>query len=176
MTTRTKEMLSAVFRDHTTAQRAYERLLNRGYMGSEINVLMSDATRQRHFDDPNNGNVKMGTHAAEGVAAGGAIGTAVGATLAVVTAIAAGIAIPGIGLFIAGPVAAALAGGGAGAVAGGAIGGLIGMGIPESNAQAFHEALKNGGVALGVVPHNGEDADRIQEDFKDLDGENVCYA
>ena len=72
-------------------------------------------------------------------------------------------------------VAAALAGGGAGAVTGGLIGALVGMGIPESNSEAYQEALRSGGVVLGVVPHNDDDADAIKEDFQNLKGENICY-
>ena len=53
---------------------------------------------------------------------------------------------------VAGPIFAALAGGGAGAVTGGAVGGLVGLGIPESNAKAYEEALKKGGVVFGVHP------------------------
>ena len=106
---------------------------------------------------------------------GGAIGTAVGATLAAVAAIGTSIMVPGLGLIVAGPLAAALAGAGAGAVTGGLIGALVGMGIPESNAQAYEEALRQGGVVIGVVPHNDEDSKRIKEDFQNLHGENVYY-
>ena len=90
-------------------------------------------------------------------------------------AIGTSILIPGIG-WVAGPIAAALAGGGAGAVTGGLIGGLIGFGIPESNARAYEEALRDGGIAIGVTPHNSTDASKIKEKFKELKGENVVTA
>ena len=89
--------------------------------------------------------------------------------------IGANIVLPGLGIILAGPLAAALAGGGAGAVAGGLIGGLVGLGIPESNAQAYHEALRDGGVVIGVTPHEEMDAAAIQRDFQNLHGENICY-
>src|SRR5262249_1059706 len=69
----------------------------------------------------------------------------------------------------------AFAGGGAGAVAGGLIGALVGAGIPEENAKAYHEALREGGVVIGVVPHNKDDATAIEKEFRDLKGDNVCY-
>src|SRR5207249_9890214 len=106
---------------------------------------------------------------------GGAIGEAVGATLAVVATLDTSIAIPGLGLFIAGPIAAALAGGGAGAVTGGLIGLLAGAGIPAQNAEAYEAALRNGGVVFGVVPRNRGDRAAIEERFKEFNGENVCY-
>ena len=172
-----QKMVTAVFRDRANAQAAFDRLSARGYTSSEINVLMSDATRSAYWpgDRKEEGKANAGTMATEGMGIGGAIGTAVGATLAAVAAIGTSIAIPGLGLLVAGPLAAALAGAGAGAVTGGLIGSLVGLGIPEANAQAYEEALRNGGVVIGVVPHNDDDAKRIQEDFGKLNGENVCY-
>ena len=46
-------------------------------------------------------------------------------------AVGSTIAVPGLGLVVAGPIAAALAGAGAGAAAGGLIGAMVGAGIPE---------------------------------------------
>jgi hypothetical protein len=110
------------------------------------------------------------------MAAGGAVGTAVGAGVAALAAIGTSIVIPGLGWVVAGPVFAALAGGGAGAVAGGAVGALIGFGISESNASAYEEALRNGGVVLGVVPRNNDDAKVIQDKFEEQHADNVVYA
>src|ERR1700728_4694987 len=121
----TKEkMLTAVIRDRDTATQVYDWLQQRGFSTSEINILMSDRTRASFNDKGTQGKIKTGDHAAEGVAAGGAVGTAVGATIGAILAIGTSIAVPGLGLIVAGPLLAGLAGGGAGAVAGGAIGGL----------------------------------------------------
>lgn len=119
--------------------------------------------------------IHAGSQATEGMGVGGAIGTAVGATLAAVAAIGTSLAIPGLGLIVAGPIAAALAGGGAGAVTGGLLGWLIGLGITESNAQAYEEALREGGVVLGVHPRTSDDATEIKKYFEKHQGENVCY-
>jgi hypothetical protein len=172
-----KKMVTAVFRNRSHAEQAFDYLRGLGYTDSEINVLMSDSTRSTYYtrqadDDEKH---KAGTLATEGMGVGGAIGTAVGATIAAIAAIGTSVAIPGLGLVIAGPIAAALAGGGAGALTGGLIGAMVGAGMTEQNAQAYEEALRNGGVALAVVPHNDDDADEIEERFKQLDGENVCY-
>ncbi len=168
------EMVMAVFRDHAHSQRAYDWLLSRGYTSDEINVMMSDETRTRYFATPGREREKAsaGSLAEEGMGVGGAIGTVVGATLGAVAAIGTNLVIPGLGLVIAGPIAAALAGAGAGAATGGILGGLIGLGIPESNAQAFENALKEGGVVLGVRPHK-DDVGNIEKYFKDHGGENV---
>ena len=163
-----RPMVVAVFRDRAQANLAHEWLLARGYGDPEISTMMSAETRG-HYE--REGKFTVASHAIEGVAAGGTIGTAVGATAAAIAAIGTSLVVPGFGV-IAGPIAAALAGGGAGAVAGGAIGGLIGLGIPESNARAYEAALRDGGVVLGVVPHEG-DTSEIKTRFEQLDGENV---
>jgi hypothetical protein len=172
-------MVTAVFRDRLNADAAWHWLTTRGYTAQEINMLMSEKTKTKYYSAPEKqGTIGASTHAAEGAAAGGAIGTAVGATAA---AIAAGIMgtsliIPGLGWVVAGPIAAALAGGGAGAVTGGVIGVLVGLGIPESNARAYEEVLRDGGVAIGVVPHNADDTSAIKKKFEDLKGENIITA
>jgi hypothetical protein len=168
-----QKMVTAVFRDRFQAHEAYDWLISHGYNSNEINLLMAEATKTRFYSDEKGSKVKAGTHAAEGVAAGGAIGTAVGATAAAIAAIGTAVLIPGLGIMVAGPVAAALMGGGAGAVAGGIIGGLIGLGIPESNAKAYEQALRDGGIVIGVVPHSSEDASRIKDKFQELKGENI---
>jgi hypothetical protein len=167
MATKEKEkMLTAIFRDRLATERAFNWLQDRGYRPGEISVLMSEKTRARYHDHGTEGQIKTGSHATQGMAAGGAVGTAVGATVAAILAIGTSIAIPGLGLIVAGPLVAALAGGGAGAVAGGAIGGLVGLGIPESNSKAYEEALKKGGVVFGVSPHSSEDAKAIRKYFE----------
>ena len=171
----TSRIVTAVFRSRINAQEAYDRLVRRGYTSEEVNVIMSDATRAAFSSSPHEGRITANTMATEGMGVGGAIGTAVGATLAAVAAIGTSLALPGLGIIIAGPIAAALAGAGAGAVSGGLIGGLIGLGIPEPNAEAYQQVIRDGGVVIGVVPRSGEDASQIKRDFDELGGENVYY-
>ena len=170
------KMVTAVFRDRLDAEQALDFLHSKGYDRNTINVLMSDKTAPLGTTATGDfGTHGSGTHAAEGLGVGGAIGTAVGAAVAAVAAIGTSIAIPGLGIFVAGPIAAALAGGGAGAVTGGVLGALIGAGIPEANAEAYQEALRNGGVVIGVVPRDNDDANAVQDRFRNLRGESVYY-
>jgi len=172
-----RQMVTAVFRNRLNAERAFDMLHNRGYSDNEINVLMSDKTRTTYYaGESQSGKLSAGTHAEEGLGVGGAIGTAVGATLAAVAAIGTSIALPGLGIVIAGPIAAALAGAGAGAVTGGLIGALVGWGIPEDNAKAYQKALTDGGVVIGVHPHqvkNDDEAAKIRQQFTNLEGEDI---
>lgn len=170
------KMVTASFRNHADAQSAFNALTRRGYTDREINVLMSDQTRNTYFaSEREEGQIAAGSMATEGMGIGGAVGTAVGATIAAIVAVGTSLVIPGLNLVVAGSLAAALAGGGAGAVTGGLIGLLVGYGIPEENAQAYHEALKEGGVIIGVVPRSSQDASAIQQEFKDLHGDSVVY-
>jgi len=171
-----EKMLTAVVRDRAAASRTYDWLQQRGYAASEINILMSDHTRSHFSDSGTEGRIKSRDMGVEGVAAGGAIGTAIGATLGAIAAIGTSVLLPGIGLVVAGPILAGLAGGGAGAVAGGVVGGLVGLGIPESNARAYEEALHSGGVVFGIVPHSDHDAKTMKEYFEKNGAENIVYA
>jgi hypothetical protein len=168
-----QKMVTAVFRDRFQAHEAYDWLLSQGYNTNDINLLMAESTKTKFYSDEKGSKIKAGTHGAEGVAAGGAIGTAVGAIAGAIAAIGTSVLIPGLGIVVAGPIAAALAGGGAGAVTGGVIGGLIGLGIPESNAHAYEQALKDGGIVIGVVPRSSEDVSKLKNKFQELHGDNI---
>jgi hypothetical protein len=170
-----EKMLTAVIRDRAVASQTYDWLQQRGYSTSDINILMSEQSRAAFSEKGTEGKIKSGDKSVEGVAAGGAIGTAVGATIGAILAIGTSVVVPGLGLIVAGPLLAGLAAGGAGAVAGGVVGGLVGLGIPESNAKAYEEALKKGGVVFGVVPHTDEDADGIKKYLEKQGAENIVY-
>ncbi len=169
-----RRMIIAVFREPDQANFVHRWLNARGYDNSEINVLMSEQTTE--FFSEHDEHIKTGSKMSEGMAVGGAVGTAIGATLGAVIALGTAVAIPGLGLVVAGPIIAGLAGGGAGAVTGGILGGLIGLGIPESNAKAYEQALRTGGIVLGVVPHSDKDAKEIERLFAEHGGENVVTA
>jgi len=173
-TTGTKRsgMVTGLFRDRESAERAYGSLEKRGYSKDDVNLLMSDETRKKHFavDDR---DTELGSKALEGAGTGAAIGGTVGATLAAIAAIGTTLALPGLGLLIAGPLAAALAGAGAGGATGGLIGLLVGAGIPEERVKKYEEGIKNGGIVMGVTPRTPEDADYFEQDWKTNRGEDV---
>jgi hypothetical protein len=160
-------LVTALFRNKVAAEAALEALYQRGYSRSNITVLMSDATRTKEFA------LETGTQAASGAGIGGAVGGAVGATIAAIAAIGTTLALPGIGLVVAGPIAAALAGAGAGGATGGLIGALIGAGIPEHRAKVYEAGLKQGGIILGVEVENDETADDLEKWFERVGAENV---
>ncbi len=158
-------MVTGLFRDRDSAERAYSSVSSRGYDKDDVNVMMTDETRDRHFAG-DNANTELGSKALEGAGVGSAIGGTVGAVVAAIAAIGTSILLPGIGLIVAGPLAAALAGAGAGGLTGGLIGALVGSGIPEEEAKAYEQGLKDGGIVMGVTPRNAEDAAYFENEFK----------
>jgi hypothetical protein len=166
-------MMTGLFRDKDNAERAYSSLRDRGYGDDDINVLMSDETRNKHYPTGAPIDTELGNKALEGAGTGAAIGGTVGATLAAIAAIGTSIVLPGLGLVVAGPLAAALAGAGAGGATGGLIGALVGAGIPEERVKHYEEGLKEGGIVFGVNPRSDEDASYFENEWKGYRGEHI---
>ena len=169
-------MLTGMFRDRASAERAYNNMYERGYRDEDINIMMSDDTRKRHFatsDKSDHKETSFGNKALEGAGTGSAIGGAIGAAAGIIAAIGTSIAIPGLGIVIAGPLAAGLAGAGAGGVTGGIIGALVGAGIPEDRAKKYEQGIKDGHIVMGVRPRNEEDARYFESDWRDNDASDL---
>lgn len=156
-------VLTGLFRDRDSAEGAYNTALSRGYTRDDVNVLMSDDTRSKYFSD---GDTELGSKALEGAGTGSAIGGTLGAIIGGIAAIGTNVLLPGLGLIVAGPLAAALAGAGAGGLTGGLVGALIGAGIPEDRARVYEEGVKNGGIVMGVTPRSDEDAEYFENEWR----------
>ncbi len=164
--------VSGLFNDRQSVERAYSSLNDRGYTKDDVNLLMSDETRSRHFGE-GTANTELGSKALEGAGTGSAIGGTLGAIIAGIAAIGTSVLLPGIGLVVAGPIAAALVGAGAGGLTGGLIGALVGSGIPEEHAAEYESGIKNGGVYMGVNARNDEDAQYFHNEFSKSGGSHV---
>lgn len=149
-------LVTGMFKSNTAAETAVQMLHKAGYSRNDISILMSDDTRSRHF------GLETGTQVAAGAGIGSAVGGAVGATIAAIAAIGTSLLLPGIGLVIAGPIAAAFAGAGAGSAAGGLVGALVGAGIPEYRAKVYESGIKAGGVLVGVHAKSAADTEKIE--------------
>ena len=175
VTTTTKPYVTGLFRDRESAESAYQSLVARGYSQDDIDLVMSEDARKKHFTPTSETVVEtdMGHKAMKGAGVGGAIGVTVGATLAAIAAVGTSLAIPGLGLVIAGPIVAALAGAGAGGAAGGLVGTLVGAGIPEERVKRYETGLKDGGIVLGVTPRTPEDEKFVQSEWGKYRGEDI---
>ena len=158
-------VLTGMFRDRDTTEGAYRSLRDRGYSDDEINVMTSEDTRNRYWgDDPDS---ELGSKALEGTGVGAITGGTLGAILGGAAAIGTNLVVPGLGLVVAGPIAAALAGAVAGGLTGGIAGALIGWGIPEERASLYEGGIREGGTVLGVTPRNDDDATFFENDWRD---------
>ncbi len=172
-TTGRSGMLTGMFRDRDSAERAYNSALSRGYSKDDLNLMMTDQTRDSWFSGSDADDSGLGSKALEGAGTGSAIGGTLGAIIGGIAAIGTSVLLPGVGLIIAGPLAAALAGAGAGGLTGGLVGALVGSGIPEDRAREYEEGVKNGGVVMGINPRSNEDADYFENDWRSNKGENI---
>lgn len=170
--TQNSGMITGLFRDRDSAERAYHSMSSRGYDKKDVNLVMSDDTRKRYFSGED-ANTELGSKASEGAGIGGAIGGTLGAIAAAIAAVGSSIAIPGLGLVVAGPLAAALAGAGAGGLTGGLVGALIGWGIPEDRVKLYENGIKEGGILMGVKPRNADEAAQLEREWTDYRGEHV---
>lgn len=157
--------VTGLFRDQDSAERAYLAATQAGYSANDINVIMSEETRERYYGKNATLETEVGNKAAEGAAVGGAIGATAGAIAAAIAAAGTVLALPGLGLVIAGPLAAGVAGAGAGGVTAGLVGALIGWGIPEDTLKEYEAEVKDGGILIGLNPKNDEDARLFQNEW-----------
>jgi hypothetical protein len=118
-----------------------------GFLDSDISIVANNAAGDYREDSRVAAAKDSDTSAtAKGAVTGAVVGGGAG-----LAASLAGLAIPGIGPIIAaGPIVATLAGAGTGAVAGGLIGGLVDLGVPETDAQYYAEAVRRGGALVTV--------------------------
>ena len=54
------KLATALFSDRESAERAYDDLSSRGYGSKDINVVMSDDTRAKYFDDTSGRETELG--------------------------------------------------------------------------------------------------------------------
>ena len=129
-------MVTGLFRDRESAERAYGSLTERGYSQDDVNLVMSDETRKKHFavDDR---ETELGNKALKGAGTGAAVGGAVGATLAAIAAIGTTLALPGSARSLVQlPQAWAQGRRRDGRL----IGALVGAGIPEERVRSTRKA------------------------------------
>ncbi len=163
--TERRPLVTGLFEDRESAERAYQSVASRGYGDDDTNVIMSDATRDSYYPDGADHSSALADKTFEDAGKGAAIGGTLGAVIAGIAAIGTSVLIPGLGLLVAGPLAAGLMGAGAGGLTGGLIGALVGHGIPDEHAAEYEEGIKNGGVFMGVHPRNDEDASYFHNEF-----------
>lgn len=164
-------LMTGLFRNRDSAERAYATLASRGYTNDDVSLLMSDDTRTRYFPRDRAATTELGSKAVEGAGIGAVTGGGLGALLAGLAA--AGIAVPGLPIIAMGALAAALTGAATGGSIGALIGGLIGAGIPEDRARLYDGGVHEGGIVMGVTPRSRQDAEYFEREWAGCGGEQI---
>lgn len=164
-------MMTGLFRNRDSAERAYGTLASRGYGKDDVSLLMSEKARDQYFPKGDSARTALGTKAAEGAGVGAVAGGGLGALLAGLAA--AGIAVPGLPIIAMGTLAAALTGAGTGGTLGAIVGGLIGYGIPEDRARMYDRGIRDGGIVMGVTPRSRQDAEYFEREWAACGAEQI---
>ena len=168
-------IVARTFADPADAEAAIRALRDAGFSPDAISVAARDEHRARAVADDTGADVAEG--AGIGAATGGVLG-ALGGLLVGATALT----IPGVGILVAGPLAAILGGAGAGAVTGGLAGALAAAGVSDDEAARYQERVEAGEILVAVAAGDREpEARQILEtgvygrervtDVTDVDGE-----
>src|ERR1041385_5440769 len=91
-----RRMVTGLFHDRDSTESAYQSLRDRGYTDDEINVMMSDDTRNKYYSHGD--SVVEDNKALEGMGTGGAIGGALGAIIGGIAANGTNLVMPGLRL------------------------------------------------------------------------------
>src|SRR5205085_2651376 len=125
------------FVTQAAAEAAVRALRDAGFTNDEISVVARDDARARAVVADTGGETAKG--AGIGAVTGGVLGAIVG-----LLAGAAVLAVPGVGIVLAGPLALALGGAAAGVVTGGLAGALAGLGVAKDEAHHYQQRLEAG--------------------------------
>jgi hypothetical protein len=171
-------MVTGLFKDRSSAERAWRAAVDLGYRSDDINLMLSEESRAQMFGSEQSAGLsakaaeaaETPSKAAEKM--GGPTGGHVGMIAPVLAAVGTLLLIPG-GVIAAGPVAIALGAAGAVGVAGGLVAALTNWGVPKSRIELYESGIRNGGVLIGVKPRSEEDANKLVEQWKASGGELV---
>ena len=166
------KMVTGLFKDSESVERAYEVVSEHGYGTADINVVMSDDTRRRYFSDDRQINTELGRKVEEGGELGGPTGGRIGIIISAICAVGV-VALPGLGLVLAGPLAVALAAAGTAGLAVGLVGALSDWGIPEERAKQYETGMHDGGILMGVRPRSDEDAQYFVQQWKAIGAQHL---
>lgn len=167
-------MVTALFSDRNSAERAYRAASELGYDKADITVVISEESRNRHFPDQSPAS-ELAAKASEGTSKtpegadlGGPVSGTVGTLAPAAAAVGTVLLIPG--MIFAGPIAVALAAAAAVGLAGGLVGALAKWGIPAERVQEYEVGVREGGIVLGVKARNTADAGRLEEAWSSAGG------
>jgi hypothetical protein len=174
-------MVTGLFTSKENAERGYRSATRLGYETSDIDVLMSEETRNRYFSPGHDTKTDLSSDSIKDTAEDGKsadkLGGPAGGTIGTIAPAVAGVGtlllVPVLGVLAAGPMAAALTAAGAVGLAGALIGALTKWGIPERRVEEYEQGIRAGGILMGVRPRSDEDASNLVREWQASGGELV---
>ena len=174
-------MVTGLFTNKESAERGYGSATRLGYQNSDIDVLMSDETRNQYFSPGHDTKTDLSSNATKDAAQDGKsadeLGGAAGGVIGTVTPALAGVGtlllVPVLGIFAAGPIAVALTAAGAVGLAGALIGALAQWGIPAQRIEEYEQGIRAGGILMGVKPRSEQDASDLVREWQASGGKLV---
>jgi hypothetical protein len=169
-------MVTGLFTNKESAERGYRSAIRLGYENSDIDVLMSEETRNRYFSPGHDTKTDLSSNATNGKAAdvlGGPAGGTIGTLAPALAGVGTLLLVPALGVFAAGPIAVALTGAGAVGLVGALIGALTKWGIPERRIEEYEQGIREGGILMGVKPRSDQDASNLVREWQSSGGELV---
>jgi hypothetical protein len=164
--------LVGIFDTANAAERAYVACLDRGYDLGQINVVVSEGTRQKLLTSGSDVKAELAGREAEGGELGGPEGGRVGMLVTVLAAVGAAVAVPAIG-FVVGPLAIALTAAGAAGAAGGLIAMFSDWGVPENRLHGYEADVRKGAILMSVEARSAADAKAIAEEWMNSGGRDI---
>jgi hypothetical protein len=173
-------MVTGLFTNKESAERGYQSATRLGYENSDIDVLMSEETRNRYFSPGHDTKTDLSSNVTKGAAEDGKsadLGGPAGGTIGTIAPALAGVGalmlVPVLGVLAAGPIAVALTAGGAVGLVGALIGVLTKWGIPARRIEEYEQGIRAGGILMGVKPRSDEDASNLVREWQASGGELV---
>lgn len=178
---RPARMVTGLFTNKESAERGYASATRLGYENTDIDVLMSEETRNRYFSSGHYTKTELSSNATKDAAKNGIsadeLGGPVGGTIGTIAPALAGVGtlllVPVLGVLAAGPIAVALTAAGAVGLAGALIGALTKWGIPSQRIEEYEQGICAGGILMGVKPRSDEDASNLVREWRASGGDLV---
>jgi hypothetical protein len=174
-------MVTGLFMNRESAERGYQSATRLGHENSDIDVLMSEETRNRYFAPGHDTKTELSgsatKDAVEDAKSADDLGGPTGGTIGTIAPALAGVGtlllVPVLDIFAAGPIAVALTAAGAVGLAGALIGALAKWGIPERRIEEYEQGIRAGGILMGVKPRSDKDASDLVREWQASGGELV---
>jgi outer membrane lipoprotein SlyB len=131
---------AGIFDEVDAARQAVHGLLEAGFTTGQINVICSDETKEKYFQEFEH-QEPAGTYTPRATIVGGTLGAALGGFAVVASAAATG----SLALWAAGPITAW-----AGGVAGGLVGAMMTRGVEKEIADFYQQAVISGQILVAV--------------------------